>query len=193
MADWKYIRYQAEEYLERTAEWWKEWRVRKWINANQRMVIIFTAATMVLLVIVIFAVTKKKDIAKQDDYAKAYYYDLNTGQLFVGKKDLDTPIEAPSGRLANGQPAGVKAYVFSYDQNPEESERFIGFLEMKDARYTGGSGSNTGAKWGEGKLIKRVEDKNWVTANSPEGRKIFDSVVYKTNKNGEMPIPCQPK
>lgn len=193
MADWKYVRYQAEDYLERTAEWWKEWRVRKWVNANPRIVIISAAATTVLLIGVIFAVTRKKAIPKPEDYPKAYYFDLNTGKLFVGQRDLATPTEAPSGKQANGQPAGVKAYVFSYVENPDESQRFIGFLEMQDAGYTGVKEINPETKWGKGKLIKRVEDKKWVAANSAEGKRLLDGVVYKANKNGEMPIPCQPK
>ena len=193
MADRKYLKYEIADYLVRTAEWWKGWGVRKWVNANPRIVIICAAATTVLLAGVMFAITRKEDIAKPEDYPKAYYYDLNTGALFVDKKDLDTPTHAPSGKLANGQLAGVKAYVFSYDQNPDESERFIGFLEVRDVNNIGGTSGDSKAKWGEGKLIKRVGDKRWVAANSKEGRKIFDSVVYKTNKNGEMPIPCVPK
>lgn len=41
-----------------------------------------------------------------------YYFDLNTGSLFVAE-DQFPPIEAPSGKQPDGQPAGVRAMIHS--------------------------------------------------------------------------------
>ena len=58
-----------------------------------------------------------------------WYYDLNNGRLFTGKATDIAPIDAPSGPLPGGAPAGVKAYVFSYGDCDDESQRFVAWLE----------------------------------------------------------------
>ena len=60
---------------------------------------------------------------------QAWYYDLNVGQIFTGNSTEVAPIDAPSGPLPDGGQAGVKAYVFSYGDCADESQRFIAWLE----------------------------------------------------------------
>jgi hypothetical protein len=60
---------------------------------------------------------------------QVWYYDLNTGKLFTGRIDDIAPIDAPSGPTPAGQQAGVKAYVFSYGNCSNESERFVAWVE----------------------------------------------------------------
>jgi len=59
---------------------------------------------------------------------QAWYYDLNTGQLFTGVEDV-APVDAPSGPLPTGGQAGVKAYVFSYGDCNDENQRFVAWFE----------------------------------------------------------------
>jgi hypothetical protein len=121
-----------------------------------------------------------------------WYYDLNTGKLFTAESGQTPPIKAPSGRTPEGKKAGVRAYVLSYAYEPNEAERFIGFLETTateemlanaPARLRKPSGAN---KWARGKMIRRVTDAEWVLADSEEGRKIR-AEAFAPNENGETP------
>jgi len=142
--------------------------------------------------------TRPEKPIRLEDYKKAWFYDLNTGKLFVARSDQIPPIQAPSGPLPNGEPAGVKAYVLSYVYDPNEFERFIGFLETTDPRVRSDSPSTVGAnagrdeQWGKGKLICKVKYKKWVPANSRQGRAILEE-AFIPNENGERPYYCEPK
>ncbi|MBA7610594.1 hypothetical protein ES703_17806 [subsurface metagenome] len=195
--DW--LRYEVREQWERLSA-----RLllptRRWINRQNPGIIygITVASVLLLLTVVIWMLIPEKPLEQVEESDKAWFYDLNTGQLFVGKDDQIPPIEAPSGPLPNGGPAGVKAYVFSYADEPNESERFIGFLETSvpeaimerlepiKARARGAE------KWGHGRLICRVEDKKWVLANSYQGRFILEE-VFLPNETGESARYCPPE
>jgi len=191
MAEWKYLKYEIQER-------WARLAVREWINANPR-IIVGTSIISVLIpvVIVIWQLTPEKMVTIED-YKKAWFYDLNTGKLFVDRSDKIAPIEAPSGPLPNGEPGGVKAYVFTYAYEPNEAERFIGFLETidpnaeKDSSSSGKSRTAGGAQWGRGKLIRRVEDEQWLAGDSSEGRAILEEVLI-ANENGETAHYCRPE
>lgn len=59
----------------------------------------------------------------------AYFYDLGTGKLFSGPLNEIGPIEPPSkSSLPSGQPAGVRAMVYSCGSC--DGERFIGYLYL---------------------------------------------------------------
>ena len=56
-----------------------------------------------------------------------YYYDLNSGELFVEPWDMAPPIEAPSGPLPDGRLfAGVRARVFGCGSC---EDTFVAYLE----------------------------------------------------------------
>src|ERR1043166_9257105 len=112
---------------------------------------------------------------------RAWYYDLNTRRLFSGGLGLLPPIDAPSGPLADGRPAGVRAYVFGC-KSCRESERFIAYLETyteqaraQDWSMQQSSPPRPDASFqpGQGILVKRPDDASWVERNSPEGQQII--------------------
>ncbi len=203
--DW--LRYEIREQWEHLTA--KLLAARRWINRqNPKIIIGITAASVfLLLTIVIILLKPEKPLEKVELSVKAWFYDLNTGQLFVGKNDQNPPIEAPSGPLRiesaagplqEGGPAGVKAYVFSYADEPNESNRFIGFLEttvpraiMERLESIKPKAGRT-EQWGYGKLVRRLEDKYWVPGDSDEGRTILKE-VYLPNKTGERPDYCPPE
>jgi len=203
--DW--LRYEIREQWERLTA--RLLPARRWINRqNPKIIIAITAASVfLLLTIVIWMLKPEKPLEQVELSDKAWFYDLNTGQLFVGRDDQIPPIEAPSGPLSTesaagplqeGGPAGVKAYVFSYAREPNESERFIGFLEtsvpkaiMERLESIKPKAGRT-EQWGYGKLVRRLEDKYWVPGDSDEGRAILDK-FFLPNKNGERPDYCPPK
>lgn len=168
---------------------------RGWINRqNPRIIIGITAVTVLVLLTTVIGLLSSGEAPKVQEYKKGWFYDLNTGKLFVAKSKLIPPIEAPSGPLENGKPAGVKAYVFSYKYEPNESERFIGFLEAftpearknqtNSAKSSGENAAELIKQWGEGRLIRKVEEEQWYAANSTEGRAIIEN-AFSPNEKGE--------
>jgi len=176
-------------------EWWERLAIRSWINKNPRIVVGITAGSVViLLVIVIWLLIPEKVVVVQE-YEKEWFYDLNTGNLFVARSGQIPPIEAPSGPLSDGRPAGVRACVLSYVDEPNEAERFIGFLEMADPNAQKSAAAPTeitGNRWGQGMLIRRVGDKRWVPADSDWGRYIVRE-VFRPNEKGERARYCKPE
>ena len=127
---------------------------------------------------------------------KAWLYDVTAGKLFVAGSDEAVPIKSPYGPLADGNAAGVRAYVFSYKTEPNEAERFIGFLEKPDPnagqfeqeKWAVRSGWKT---WGRGKLIRSVDDEQWYPADSFEGRRIISWLTW-ADPNGRRAIYIKP-
>jgi hypothetical protein len=190
LPDFQYFGYEIKE-------WWERLGIRKWINQNPRIIIgITTASVLILLVIVIWQAIPKKTV-KVEKVEKEWFYDLNTGKLFVAKTGQTPPIKAPSGPLPDGRPAGVRAYVFSYSYEPNEAERFIGFLETVDPNAEKGvsepvtSKADSSKQWRQGRLIRRVEDTKWVPADSKRGQLILKE-VFHPNEKGERAQYCRP-
>jgi hypothetical protein len=106
LPDW--LGYEIQHRWEQTAV-----DTRRWINAKPRLIMSVAGASVLVLVVTIGLLLPGKTV-KVQEYKKGWFYDLNTGELFAAKADLIAPIEAPSGELSQGGPAGVRAYVFSY-------------------------------------------------------------------------------
>ena len=193
--DWlsREIGYKWEKLKQRL----EQFDIRKWINTNPRIIISITCASILVFLVTTGLLMSEKTLEVQE-YEKAWFYDLNTGKLFVASSEPIPPIEAPSGPLPNGEPAGVKAYVFSYVSEPSESERFIGFLETSDLEAKKEktesikSRSSGAEQWGQGKLIRRVEDEQWVPANGNEGRAVLRE-LFLPNEDGEVANYCPPE
>lgn len=190
MPDFGYLKYEIKERWERLA-------IREWLSRSPKLVI---GASVVLVVgSIVFGIwlTLPKKVVEVENYEKDWYYDLKHRRLFVARKGQIPPIEAPSGPLANGEPAGVRAYVFTYSNEPNTTETFIGFLETTDPNVDKSSIGPmdlrvSGAEiWSKGRLIRRVKDKEWVEANSEEGRAILKE-VFRQNEAGKIPHYCPP-
>jgi len=188
LPDW--LRYEIQHLRERTGI-----NIREWINANPRIIIGITFASVLILLVIVICMLMPEETIKVEEYKKGWFYDLNTGELFVAESDAVVPVEAPSGPLPNGRPAGVLAYVFSYVPEPNDSQRFIGFLEIPDPNFKADSFDSrlSGAKrWGQGKLICTPEDNKWVSANSKEGQAILQE-FFQPNAKGEVAHYCLPE
>lgn len=193
--DW--LRYEIRERWEWVAA--KFGDLRRWINRQDpRLIIGVTVVTVFILFVVVISLLSGPGAPEVKEFEKAWYYDLNTGKLFVAKSSLIPPIEAPSGPLPDGSPAGVRAHVFTFAAEPNDSDRFIGFLETTDPNaLNNGSGSDEVrrggfASWGQGKLIRRVEDEKWISGSSKEARAIFND-AFAPNENAERPRSCPPR
>ena len=173
--------------------------LRRWINEYPRVIVsIAGASAMLLLAIVIWVKLPNRPATEIVTSEKEWYYDLNTDELFVADKGLETPIEAPSGPLPSGKPAGVRAYVLSYADEPNESTRFIAFLETTASPQVMAKlpkrhdSVSAAAKWGKGKLIRRLDDEIWIPADSKLGQQILQE-AFAPNENGDRPVYCQPQ
>ena len=190
MPDLGYLKYEIKE-------WWERLAIRDWLSRSPKLVIGVSVVVVVGLLVFLIWLSLPKKVVEVENYEKDWFYDLKHRRLFVGRRGQIPPIAAPSGPLANGEPAGVRAYVFTYSNEPNTTETFIGFLETTDPNVDKSSiGSMdlrvSGAEiWGKGRLIRRVEDEQWVPANSEEGRAILKE-TFRRNEAGEIPHYCPP-
>lgn len=195
MPNWKYIRYDIEERWERLG-------LRNWINNNPKIVTAISAAAVFIFLLIVISqlIPYKPLIISQTP--KAWFYDLNTDKLYITDGENIPPIEAPSGELPDGRPAGVKAYVLSYFRDPNESERFIGYLEKftPQGKKIISSLQKSSAKVNEelikqinrNRLIRWPDDNQWFLADSKEGRAILEQ-TSRINEMGQIPYYYPPK
>ena len=186
---------------ERIGQLWEELALRKWANGNPAIVAAICAVcTLIFLAVIVWLVWPEPEVPVVT-YRKEWYYDLNTGELFTAKKGLMPPVQAPSGQLRAdiasgpfraGGPAGVRAYVLAYVDEPNEAERFIAFLETADPNAsledpkTRGPRVSGAMRWGRGKLLRRPDDEKWVPGDSLDGQAIFDQ-AFSPDPNNNYP------
>jgi hypothetical protein len=196
LPDWMKI--ELQQKWERLSERLRLPLVRRWINEYPTVIFSVASASVVLLLAIIIWLLIPDKPLPIVTIEKEWYYDLNTGKLFTAEKGLEPPIAAPSGPLPDGMPAGVRAYVLSYAYEPNESERFIAFLETKASPEILAKlpkrrdDVSAAGKWRKGKMIRRVDDKLWIPAESQLGRQILEE-AFAPNKNGERPTYSRPR
>jgi hypothetical protein len=176
----------------------ERWRKgRTFINKNPRAVWGIVLASGFILFLVLISILSGPSRPKVPKSNKAWFYDLNTGKLFVGKADEQGPIKAPSGPLTGGGPAGIRAHVFTYVDDPNENDLVIGYLEMPDPDFAQKADQLEDmiakrSDWGLGKLLRRVDDTEWVPANSSLGKSIMRQAT-KRDDRGRIPRYYTPK
>jgi hypothetical protein len=194
MPNWKYIWWDIEERWERLG-------LRSWVNNNPKIILGISIVTVIIFLLIVIAQCMPYNPPAIPRTHKAWFYDLNTNKLFVADSDNIPPIDAPSGKLPDGQPAGVKAYVFSYIREPNESERFIGYLEKytpqgKKIISLFRKSKNNVTKDMVLELNKNrfvcKPSKQWFLADSNEGRVILKQ-VSRINEKGQIPNYYSPK
>jgi hypothetical protein len=191
MPNFGYLKYEIKG-------WWERLAIRDWLK--QSPILIIGASLLLVIGVMVFLVslTLPDKVEQVDTSEKEWFYDLKHRSLFIAKSGQLPPIEAPSGPLANGEPAGVRAYVFTYSDDPNTTDTFIGFLETTDPNVDKSSIGLmdlrvSGAEmFSKGRLIRRVKDKEWVEANSEEGRAILKE-VFRKDETGKIPHYLPPK
>lgn len=155
---------------------------RDCLNQFPRLVIAVTVITLLVLVAVFWEIrTSGGGAPVSEGSPYAWFYDLNTNNLFRAARNKLGPIEAPSGPLANGEEAGVRAHVYSYVMDPNAEELFVGFLEKPDPNTPGKRPTwrrGDFDKWTRYRVIRRVEDTSWVPAASEAGQAILQSLIH---------------
>ncbi len=191
MPDFGYLKYELKA-------WWERLDLRDWLSRSPILIISISVILVVGVLAFLVWLSLPEKVVQVDTSEKEWFYDLNHRRLFIEKSGQLPPIEAPSGPLANGEQAGVRAYVFTYSNDPNTTDTFIGFLETIDPNVDKSSigpidlrviGSET---FTNGRLIRRVKDKEWVQANSEKGRAILKE-AFRKDETGKMPHYQPPK
>lgn len=191
MPDFGYLKYEIKGFWERLA-------LRDWLSRSPILIISLSVLLVVGVIAFLVFLTLPEKVEQVDTSDKQWFYDLKHQNLFIVKSGQLPPIEAPSGPLANGAPAGVRAYVFTYSDDPNTTDTFIGFLETIDPNVDKSSIGPMDLRVGgaetftTGRLIRRTKDKEWVEANSEEGRAILKE-AFRKNEAGKVPQYIAPK
>jgi hypothetical protein len=191
MPNFGYLKYEIKG-------WWERLAIRDWLSRSPKFIISVSVLLVVGVIVFLVCLTLQDKVVQVDTSEKEWFYDLKYRSLFTAKSGQLPPIEAPSGPLANGEPAGVRAYVFTYSDDPNTTDTFIGFLETTDPNVDKSSIGPmdlrvSGAEiFSKGRLIRRVKDKEWVQANSEEGRTILKE-VFRKDETGKIPHYLPPK
>jgi hypothetical protein len=191
--DW--LGYEIRHRLERLRDGYERLHVKDAINDHPKAAAIIAVLSVLLLVWVASLVKRETPAQHYRESKKVWFYDLNTGELFSASSKQTGPIAAPSGPLPNGEPAGLRAHVYSFVRDPNASERFVGFLEKPDpntdvSKLTGDRSNFK--EWARGRLIKRVGGDTWVSPTSQRGRQIIQGLTHP-NEHGQTPVYQVPR
>lgn len=150
--------------------------IREWLNRNPAIAGMIAVAVVVVAVIVVTLSSRGPTPLYG---ALSYYYDLNTATLLVDRAGRETPFETESGPTADGDPAGVRAIVFSCGDCHEEDERFPAYL-----RKSGPEGQT---------LIRRPDDARWRSANPEVEAAWREEVAERCRQAGGSARQCLPR
>jgi hypothetical protein len=185
------IRHHVERFQDRAGQL----GLRRWVNESSRLILGVTVMSALVLAVVAARAVRLTLVRPFPQGKTAWFYDVNTDRLFLAGSKQTGPIGAPSGLARDGGPAGFRAYVYSYVLDPNEADLFVGFIERPDSD-AGGRRPTSDMRdvdtWAQGRLIKRVKDKQWVQARSPQGQAILQELV-RPNKKGQTPIYQTPR
>jgi hypothetical protein len=162
--------------------------------------IVKLVAAVVLLVLAI-AIAVYSLSGRAEGGTGAYYYDLNTKKVFVGPAVAFAPIETSSG-LHDGQPAGVRIFIFSCKpcrslagmtlDEVRAKGAFPVWLEKYDpeSRELLASGDSRPEVMMEGLLMSAADNVKWISPAGKEATKLRDSV--RDLCSGSQASACTP-
>ena len=189
------LRYEIRHRLESLRAGTGDGGIRGRINEHPGLAVGLAGGSVVVVALVLFLALRPASPPAFPQGKTAWFYDINTGRLFVDSPKKTGPIAAPSGPTPKGEPAGFRAHVYSYVLDPNESEVFTGFLERPDPdaqSKPAAADMKDFPRWAQGRLIRRVKDKEWVPAASPEGQAILEELL-RPNQRGQTPIYHTPR
>jgi hypothetical protein len=127
---------------------------------------------------------------------KTFFYDLSEKKLFAVSRDALPPIRG----LNDAEEDAVRAIVIAPNGNPDDkAHRKIAYLEkyapeLKEHLAKVREGKSDPLPRGARdsyRLVKRVDDSQWCTVNSPEGQKIL-AEWNVPGPDGKFPTVCVP-
>ena len=128
---------------------------------------------------------------------KEFYYDLSQKKLFVSDRGQVPPIRGVNDTIEDG----VRAVVISTAADPNDKKYWkVAYLEkytpqlkaqMEFAKASGQSPEMGRAAAQAHRLVKRMEDSDWVSLATPEGERIV-SEWTAAGADGIAPVVCTP-
>jgi len=191
--DW--LRYEFRHKIEWLQDRYEGFRVREAINDNPRLVAAVACVSVFLLLVVLVLVRCPGSGPEYEEGREAWFYDMNTGELFTASSRKAGPIEAPSGPLPDGEPAAFRANVYSYVLDPNEAELFVGFLEKPNPDASSRKKAPDRSdfdEWAQATSIRRIDSNDWVPATSSAGEQIM-AEMGRPNEKGQTPIYQVPR
>lgn len=183
---------------------------RDFLNNNSALVTIIAVVILVVSLGVIIMNTRGPGAVQTVDL---YFYDLNTGQLFVAASDQIPPIDVPGGQpiqTAQGpKPAGVRAHVFACGTCPDvtgmnadqvkAAGAQIAYIEMfteqgKAAMTAPPNAQGPGPMMVdpmEQTLVAKAEDRKWLPMYSEQGYRLTEGAIQPC-PDGSPPLACRP-
>ena len=152
--------------------------------------VVAVIAAIVLIVALIFIFKQMGGGGGVGSPQDAYWYDLDTGELF-GHKNVTPPVPAPSG----GE--GVRAHVYACNDCNDKTDRFISFLEryteegkkFLEKEQAAGTNPMFRAEALQYSEVRREEDTEWVSGANME-ETIAVRAQYETRCGGKPAKPC---
>jgi len=191
--DW--LGYEVRHKLEGLRDGFERLGVKDKVSEHPKAAAVIAFALVLLLLSGVVRIVRRVPKPGFRESKRVWFYDLNTDKLFVARGKQVGPIDAPSGPLPNGDPAGVRAHVYSYLRDPNEAERFIAFLEKPDPNANVEDLNpdwNDLKAWSRGRLVKRAGSDTWVAPTSPRGQQLIQQVTHP-NMYGQIPIYQRPQ
>jgi hypothetical protein len=152
-----------------------------------------SAALLVALALVLRTlVSSGEDTSRLIEHE--WFFDLERKTLFKAPRDSLPPLDPPSGAVINGQPAGVKAYVYACGEGcDDEAKRFVGYLETYTpaARSTMRTPAPDANVLYQGHLVADAQQLQWHLASSPDGQRVQSSSELRC-KGLQPAKPCYP-
>ena len=118
-----------------------------------------------------------------DDYERiqyqkmAYFYDLNTKELFEMPAGSPSPTETDSGPH-NGMPAGVRAEVYCCGKYTGSNDYFVGLLEISTLAIPEEQRPKNLDRKDDRNyyLVRRPDEEKWHSVSSQEYQRILEEI-----------------
>ena len=135
-------------------------KLREWLNNNSAVVMLIVV--VVLVVTIGLIVMQNREPLHRPVVPNAqYFYDVQTGKVFVAGSSEIPPIDTESDSDENDEPAGARAHIYacgdclpSYNRmgvaQSEEASAFIAYLEKFTSPANEGLEQNGSATPGSG-------------------------------------------
>jgi hypothetical protein len=130
------------------------------------------------------------------DSEKSFFYDLSERKLFVAARSAIPPIRG----VNDAQADGVRAVVVSTNGRPEAKATWrVAYLEtntpelkqdLENARAAGTPPAIGRGAAQQFRLVKRPDDRDWVSLATPEGEQIV--AEWTTWGGDQPPVVCNP-
>ena len=152
-------------------------------------------------VLVVFASLMVFRTVTRDTSPQTWYYDLSEGRLYAAALSSIPPLDGIGGERGDG----VEAIVIAPEGRCDDAgARRIAYLQtftdeykrLKTEAHKTGTANQTAdrAFQATNTLVKRVDDAEWVIANSPEGEAIIMefNTMMMSRDGGVRWRPCKP-